>query len=181
MGASITASLPNYHRYHYGDFGKGSTKYVVKTIYAGRLGYISAAIGANGVSDKWQGVQVIPLDDADEIHFGFSTPHDMDCSAPVYVRFLLLGTNSDDTITLTVTFDQAAVGATAADGATSLTDTIPAKATAANVADQTYWGKVAGKSTDYAYLFIKAVASAAGNADGSKVWAMQIAYRPRTK
>ena len=181
MGASTTSSLPNYHRGVYGSrFGKGSTKYKVKTYYGGMLGPVTAAIAACGISDDWQGIQVVPLDDADEIHFGWATPHDMDCAAPVFVRFLFIGTNADDTITLTCSYDQVTDGSTAADGATTFDETIPAKSLAASKVGATYWGRINGKATDYDYLFIKAIAGSAGNADGMKCWAIQIAYTPRT-
>jgi len=181
MATSTTTSLPNYHRNKHGNFGKGSAKYKVKTIYAGEFGYVSATIAVNGVTNVWQGIQTLPLADSDEMHHSFSTPDDMNCLAPVYVRFLIISANADDTITLTCSADQVSAGDTAADGATVFTDTIPAVASAANKVAQSKWGKISGGTSDYDYLFIKAIASAAGNADGSKLWAMQIAYTPLTK
>jgi hypothetical protein len=180
MGASTLTALPHYHKAKYGKFGAGSSYLKVDRIYAGDLGYVAAgAPAANGVSDKWQGVQMIPIASNDEIHFPWAAPHDLDYRYPIYVRWGLYATAASKEATMTTTYDYVSSGDTAADGATALAETIPGKTPGDDKVDWTYWGETTPATSDFDVLFLKAVATVT-TADNVKVWALEIAYTSRT-
>jgi hypothetical protein len=181
MADSTKTNLNNYHRNHYGRFGPGSSAWAVDTIYAGRLGYVSAALAVIGVTDKWQGVQSLPVDTGDEMHLAWPTPHTMHPSSPIRVRFGMFTANADDSVPITLTVDYLGNGDEAADGATSVLESIPTYTGVANRVGFTKWALVPGYKSTYDSLFMKAVIGTVGNADGGKIWCVQIAYKPLTK
>lgn len=170
--------------------------YEVETLYAYQLGVISAAQAANGVTNKWQGVFVIPLADNDEIHAVWYVPHQADLRYPLYVRWLLhVGDADSAASTITTTHDKVkmSTGLTAAthmvgndaagDGGTALNDTIAAitieETETENTPFASDWGKINGVSTSNRFdaLFIKMVSTANTAADRLRVVGLQIAYK----
>ena len=162
--------------------------YQVATLYAYQLGVLTAARAAQGVTNKWEGVDVIPLADSDEIHAIWYVPHNANTKYSIYLRWQLVVGNADSAAsTLTTTVDKinmtrTAEGSdTAADGATALTTTIPA-ITIAETETENFpfasdWGKIVGSATLFDALFVKLVSSSNTAADRLRVVALQIAYK----
>jgi hypothetical protein len=173
MSVSTRNVLKSWHRDR--SFHPGIK---VVTVDASQLGYVTCAPTANAVSDKWQGVITIPLDTADEVHYALSTPPGMDINAPFYVRLGMITVNADDSVPLTITIDKVHAGATAADGATAASETLPDYTAAANIVGFTKWAKFDGIIDEDDYIFIKVVAGTVINADGAKVVCLQYGYEP---
>jgi len=157
--------------------------------YARQLGPLTAAVAAHGVTNVWQGVEVIPLADSDEIHFAWITPPDFDFKSPIMIRWLLLPDNNTSAGTLTVTYDTLDLGAThagstiAADGATTMTTTVAAVVAADTTASIPFFSQTAsieGLTTDFDILFLKLVASSMSAADRLRVHSLEIYYYPLT-
>jgi hypothetical protein len=166
-------------------------RFHVETLYAYQLGPVTAAVAAHGTSNQWQGVPVIPLTNADEIHAAVMVPYGADLIHPQYLRWLLLPDNADSSLTITTTVDTVDMsrdltGSDAAgDGGTALDVTIPAIVAAETTAETPFgsdWGKINGKlrsSTFYDCLFVKGVASGQAGADRLRVFGLQVAFRNR--
>lgn len=164
--------------------------YQVETLYAYQLGVLTAARAAHGVSNQWEGVDVIPLADSDELHVIYMIPHNTDLRKHVYLRWILIVGSADSAAsTLTTTIDKIDMlrvmtgSDTTADGATALTTTIPA-ITIAETETENFpfasdWGRIAGTATLYDALFIKMVSSANTSADRLRVIALQVATKRR--
>jgi len=191
MADSTTRVLPEYHRARFHPhLHKPTASLKTVTLTAYQLGVLTAARGAHAVSDVWEGIDVIPLADNDEIHVIWPTPLDFDSKYPVYIRWGLLSNADSKAQALTTTVDFIDTGATqsgsdlAADGATALNETIAAITTATNPGTSkpffSVWGKINGRTTDFDILFLKLVASGATTADAVRVFCLQIAYRPLT-
>lgn len=185
MADSTLRVLDQYHadRFH-PHLHKPTPDYKVETFYAYQLGVVSAAQAAHGVSNKWQGIFVIPLADNDEIHAIWVTPHDLDSKFPMYLRWGLIPNNDTSASTLTTTVDYADLGAThagsdaAGDGATALNETIKAIVaadTTANIPFFSVWGKMNGRTTDFDILFVKLVSTGNSGADRLRVFCLQLA------
>jgi hypothetical protein len=190
MADSTTRRLSQYHssRYHR-HLHKPAPDTKVETIYAPLLGPATAAAAAHSTTNKWEGVRVIPLDAADEIHFAWMTPHDFSYKDFVYVRLLYIPNNASSGTVITVTYDKVSMGTTAigsdaaADGASTFSETIESVTDAQTDADEPLaspWGKIVGSTSDYDVLFLKIVAGTASAADRLHVWGLQIGYHPLT-
>lgn len=191
MANSTKRLMDGYHLSHFhSHLHKPAPQFVVETMYAYQMGPVTAAIAAHGVTNVWQGVPVVPLDNSDEIHVAWATSHNFDAKHPFYLRWGLIANDSAQAITLTTTVDFVDMGAThtgsdtAGDGATALSETIAAiTTTSAAGTNKPYfsvWGKINGRTTDFDALFVKLVASGVTGADTVRVWCLQIAYRPLT-
>lgn len=191
MADSTLRVLPQYHnKIFHASLGKPAADYKVETLYAYQLGVVTAAVAAHGVTDKWEGIPVIPLTDADEVHAIIVTPHDFDSKFPFYLRWGLISNAASKAQALATTVDFVDTGAThsgsdtAGNGATALTETITTISTSSNPgADKPFfsvWGKINGRSTDFDILFAKLVASGQTTADAVRVFCLQFAYRPKT-
>jgi hypothetical protein len=178
MGASTTVTLPNYHKAKWGRAGVGSAFLKVARIDAACLGPVTAAEAASGVSNVWEGVLTVPIASNDEIHYAWATPYDLDYRFPLYVRWGVIATADNKAATCLTTYDYLDAGDTAADGATALAETIPAKTPGINKVNMTYWGKTTPSTSDFDYLFLKMVATSCTTADNVKVWCLEIAYTP---
>lgn len=190
MADSTLRVLNNYHkaRFH-NSLHKPAAEFKVETLYAYQLGALTAARAAHGTTNKWQGVDVIPLANSDEIHALWVAPHDLDFKFPIYQRWGLIPNNATSALTITTTVDFMDLGAThagsdaAGDGATAFNETIAAITAAQTTADVPFfsvWGKHLAQSTDWDILFTKLVASGQSGADRLRVFCLQIAYRPLT-
>lgn len=191
MADSTTRVLPPYHanRYH-PHLHKPAPELRVETLYAYQLGPLTAGVAAHGVTNVWEGIPVIPLTDADEIHAIWPTPFEFDSKSPFYVRWGLLSNADAKALTIATTVDFIDTGATqtgsdlAADGATALSETIAAITTTSNPGTSkpffSVWGKINGRTTDFDILFVKLVASGQTTADAVRAFCLQIAYRPLT-
>lgn len=184
MADSTLTSLPNYHKNRKRQGGH-TAEWHVDTLYAYQIGVVSAARAANGVSNVWQGVDVIPLANADEVHILWIPPHHINWAAPLKVRFIFFSNNASGGSTMTLTYDKVTWGeagdaAVAADGATALTTTLAAitdAATTANYPIASVWGEINGSTTNFDALFFKGVSSSNSGADRLRVVAFQVAYK----
>ena len=165
-------------------------EFIIKEFLAYQLGPVTAAVAAHGVTDVWQGIPVIPLADADEIHAICTVPPNADLRHPVYLRWLLIPNAATSVGAITTTIDKVNTtrnwtgSSTAGDGATALSTTIPAVIdgeTAINVPFASDWGKIAGvaQSAYYDMLFIKLVAGSMTGADILRVFGLQVAFKMR--
>lgn len=191
MADSTLRVQPQYHasRFHT-HLHKPAPDYKVQTLYAYQLGPLTATVAAHGVTDVWEGIPVIPLTDADEVHAIWVTPFDFDSKAPFYMRWGLISNAASKAQALATTVDFVDTGAThtgsdtAADGATALTETITTISTSTNPGANkpffSVWGKVNGRTTDFDILFMKLVASGQTTADAVRVFCLQLAYRGLT-
>lgn len=163
-------------------------EYQIETLYAYQLGVLTAAHAAHAVSDKWEGVTVIPLADSDEVHVVYMIPHNAELLHPVYLRWILLPNHTTSAATIATTVDKVDMtrnmtgSDVAGDGATALDTTIPAIVAAETGADVPFasdWGIIKGvaRGSEYDALFVKLVASGASSADRLRVVAMQVATR----
>lgn len=190
MADSTTRRLTQYHtsRFH-PHLHKPAAEYKAETFYARDLGVVTAGHRAYGVSAKWEGVTVIPLDNGDKVQFAWLTPLDFDWKHPVYVQLCYIPDDNASATALTVTYDRLSMGATligsgvAADGASTFTETIESVTDAQTDADKPLcspWGKINGSATEFDVLFLNIVAGAVSAADNLCLVALRIAYRPLT-
>lgn len=191
MADSTLRVQPPYHanRYH-PHLHKPAPELRVETLYTFQLGVVGAVRAAYGVTDVWEGIPVIPLEDTDEIHAIWVTPFEFDSKSPFYVRWGLLSNADSKALTIATTADFIDTGATqagsdlAANGATALTETITAITTTSNPGTSkpffSVWGKINGRTTDFDILFVKMLVSGQTTANAVHAFCLQIAYRTLT-
>lgn len=180
-----------YHksRFH-SALHKPAADYKREIFYAEQLGPLSAAVAAHGGTNKWVAIKVIPLADADEVHFNWVTPLDFDYRHPIAFRWGLISNAASKAITITTTYSTVDMGADfkgsgdAGDGGTALTNTIAAVSTGDNPGGDkpfmTQVGTIEQLTSDFDILEIKGVAGSATTADAVRVFCLEIYYRPLT-
>ncbi|MCK5020564.1 MAG: hypothetical protein KAS32_26330 [Candidatus Peribacteraceae bacterium] len=184
--------LSQYHKkVGHNSLGSPTPQTKVITIDAPQLDPVGAALAAHGTSVKFEHVRVIPLADADEIHYVITTPHDFDGRYRYYLRWQLISNNAAGGAAITTTVDELDAGSTqtgsdeAGEPATALDTPIPAITDAETTADVPFysdWGiKIPVESgPDINMIHLKLVASSASGADRLRVMKLQFGYWPLT-
>jgi len=193
MGLLLDSDNRVLHPYHkerwHHHLAKPTPELKVCSFNAVVLDPVTATLAAHGTSVKFEHIRVIPLADADEIHYQFSTPHDFDGRKDWYLRWKLISNNAAGGATITTTVDLIDVGSThagsdeAGEPATALDTVIPAITDAETTADVPFysdWGIKTGQAADINTIHVKLVASSASGADRLRVVELQFGYWPIT-